>query len=172
MCYLIEELKPKEIFPCTVDEANWTASSSMSYLFGHIYAKPPIFRHDQFMLKTRPEKRRRSDLEDRPQDEPQVKEARRSSPANQEERPRNAEKEASTSPEKQHWPPSEYHTYEAPAEVVRSTIEFGSEEQQLQLSEDEAKLAFRQQAYAAALDGKWNIGLVSVEGHQTKEEEL
>ena len=53
LCHLVEAFKPKNIHPCTVDEANWTPVSSMSFLFGHIYDFPVSFRHDQMMFKKR-----------------------------------------------------------------------------------------------------------------------
>ena len=51
LCHLIEAFKPKNIHPCTVDDANWSPASSMSFLFGHIYSSPPSFSHDQMMLR-------------------------------------------------------------------------------------------------------------------------
>lgn len=51
---------PKDIFPCTVDDANWTAKSSMSFLFGQLYTQAPIFRHDQVMLAMLEDRRQRS----------------------------------------------------------------------------------------------------------------
>lgn len=51
LCLLIEAFKPKNIHPCTVDEAAWTPNSSMSFLFGQIYDTPVSFAHDQKMLK-------------------------------------------------------------------------------------------------------------------------
>ena len=50
LCLLIDAFKPKDIYPCTVDKANWTTLTSMSTLFGHIYEAPRLFRHDQEML--------------------------------------------------------------------------------------------------------------------------
>ncbi|KAK3705078.1 hypothetical protein LTR37_013445 [Vermiconidia calcicola] len=53
LCFLVEAFKPRNIHPCTVDETNWAPSSSMNFLFGHIYDLPPSFRHDQLMLSRR-----------------------------------------------------------------------------------------------------------------------
>jgi hypothetical protein len=47
---LIEAFKPKDIWPCTVDKANWSAAQSMSFLFGHLYDTPCKFTHDQEMF--------------------------------------------------------------------------------------------------------------------------
>lgn len=46
---LITWFKPTNIYPCTVSE-DWTPASSMSFLFGHIYPRAPLFSHDQMML--------------------------------------------------------------------------------------------------------------------------
>jgi len=51
LCLLIEAFRPKDIYPCTVDKANWTPSSSMAFLFGHLYPVNQTFRHDQKMLE-------------------------------------------------------------------------------------------------------------------------
>jgi hypothetical protein len=48
---LIEAFKPKDIWPCTVDKANWSAAQSMSFLFGHLYEMPCKFTHDQEMFR-------------------------------------------------------------------------------------------------------------------------
>ncbi len=50
LCLLLEAFKPKDVFPCTVDETEWDAAYSMSSLFGHIYEKGQLFRHDCSML--------------------------------------------------------------------------------------------------------------------------
>jgi hypothetical protein len=51
LCHLIEAFKPKDIWPCTVDKANWSAAQSMSFLFGHLYDTPCKFAHDQEMFR-------------------------------------------------------------------------------------------------------------------------
>ncbi|GAB7329712.1 hypothetical protein MBLNU13_g01444t1 [Cladosporium sp. NU13] len=51
LCYLIDAFKPKDIWPCTVDKANWSAAQSMSFLFGHLYDAPCKFTHDQAMFR-------------------------------------------------------------------------------------------------------------------------
>ncbi|TKA79551.1 hypothetical protein B0A55_02738 [Friedmanniomyces simplex] len=53
LCDLVDAFKPKDIHPCTVDDAHWTTDQSMSFLFGHIYTSGPQFSHDQMMLKKR-----------------------------------------------------------------------------------------------------------------------
>lgn len=52
LCLLVEAFRPKNIYPCTVDQRNWNPKQSMGYLFGHIYGNgPPMFSHDQIMLQ-------------------------------------------------------------------------------------------------------------------------
>jgi len=51
LCHLISAFKPKDIWPCTVDKANWSAAQSMSFLFGHLYDSPCKFTHDQAMFR-------------------------------------------------------------------------------------------------------------------------
>lgn len=51
LCHLIEAFEPRDIWPCTVDKANWTAAQSMSFLFGHLYDTPCKFTHDQEMFR-------------------------------------------------------------------------------------------------------------------------
>ncbi|SMQ45167.1 unnamed protein product [Zymoseptoria tritici ST99CH_3D7] len=52
LCLLIEAFKPKDIYPCTVvPQEHWQPVHSMGHLFGHIYAEPPLFSHDQIMLQ-------------------------------------------------------------------------------------------------------------------------
>ncbi|KAK0249365.1 hypothetical protein B0A54_03730 [Friedmanniomyces endolithicus] len=50
LCDLIDAFKPKDIYPCTVDDAAWTTDHSMSFLFGHIYTSGHQFTHDHAML--------------------------------------------------------------------------------------------------------------------------
>lgn len=51
LCHLIEAFKPKDIWPCTVEKANWSASQSMGFLFGHLYDSSCKFAHDQEMFR-------------------------------------------------------------------------------------------------------------------------
>ncbi|EMC98741.1 hypothetical protein BAUCODRAFT_379459 [Baudoinia panamericana UAMH 10762] len=53
LCELVDAFNPKDIHPCTVDEAHWTAANSMAFLFGHLYHHLPSFSHDQQMFKKR-----------------------------------------------------------------------------------------------------------------------
>ncbi|KAK1080033.1 hypothetical protein LTR33_005883 [Friedmanniomyces endolithicus] len=53
LCDLIDAFKPKDIYPCTIDDANWTTDQLMSFLFGHIYTSGHHFTHDQVMLTKR-----------------------------------------------------------------------------------------------------------------------
>jgi hypothetical protein len=50
LCLLVKAFKPKDIFPCTVNERGWTMAHSMSFMFGHLYDAPLLCRHDQYML--------------------------------------------------------------------------------------------------------------------------
>lgn len=49
LCTLIDAFKPKDIFPCTVDEANWNPTLSMKSLFGS-YCSANVFQHDIEMI--------------------------------------------------------------------------------------------------------------------------
>ena len=55
LCLLIDAFKPRDIYPCTVNETTWQPSRSMQHLFGHLYSDLPSFRHDQEMLRRRRE---------------------------------------------------------------------------------------------------------------------
>lgn len=50
LCELVAALKPRDVFPCTVDEATWTPELSMEALFGE-HCSAQIFRHDAEMLR-------------------------------------------------------------------------------------------------------------------------
>jgi hypothetical protein len=50
LCELVAAFRPQDVFPCTVDEANWTPSLSMHSLFGQ-YCSTYKFRHDGEMTK-------------------------------------------------------------------------------------------------------------------------
>ena len=50
LCSLVEAFRPKDIHPCTVDEASWTIDVSMRELFGQ-FCSGETFRHDQEMSK-------------------------------------------------------------------------------------------------------------------------
>ncbi|KAF7961182.1 hypothetical protein EAE96_000848 [Botrytis aclada] len=45
LCHLVEIFKPKDVYPCTVDEEEWHEASSMKSLFGD-HCSASIFRHD------------------------------------------------------------------------------------------------------------------------------
>ncbi|CAO2658095.1 Nn.00g073550.m01.CDS01 [Neocucurbitaria sp. VM-36] len=49
LCGLVEALKPMDVYPCTVDEDNWTPAASMRELFGTLCSRH-IFRHDAEMM--------------------------------------------------------------------------------------------------------------------------
>jgi hypothetical protein len=50
LCELVAAFKPKDVFPCTVDESRWTPDLSMQNLFGQ-YCGDKVFRHDAEMMK-------------------------------------------------------------------------------------------------------------------------
>ncbi|TGO71723.1 hypothetical protein BELL_0538g00070 [Botrytis elliptica] len=45
LCHLVEIFKPKDVYPCTVDEEEWNEGLSMKTLFGE-YCSASVFRHD------------------------------------------------------------------------------------------------------------------------------
>lgn len=49
LCELVAAFRPRDVFPCTVDEATWTPEVSMRQLFGH-YCSSQTFRHDASMM--------------------------------------------------------------------------------------------------------------------------
>lgn len=48
LCDLVRIFNPKDVYPCTVDEANWDEESSMECLFGS-FCSATEFRHDNEM---------------------------------------------------------------------------------------------------------------------------
>jgi hypothetical protein len=50
LCGLVDAFKPKDVFPCTVDEKKWDPELSMQHLFGP-FCSSDIFRHDNDMMK-------------------------------------------------------------------------------------------------------------------------
>lgn len=50
LCGLVEALQPKDVYPCTVDEANWTPAVSMRSMFGHL-CSDQVFAHDAEMME-------------------------------------------------------------------------------------------------------------------------
>ncbi|UPX13213.1 uncharacterized protein EKO05_0003734 [Ascochyta rabiei] len=72
LCELVRALKPRDIFPCTVDEATWTPDFSMNALFGE-YCSARAFRHDAEMMhifnaKNKYEKTQKRDWSESQQD--------------------------------------------------------------------------------------------------------
>ncbi len=49
LCGLLEAFKPKDVFPCTVDENSWSPAMSVRNLFGK-FCSNEIFRHDTEMM--------------------------------------------------------------------------------------------------------------------------
>jgi DNA cross-link repair 1C protein len=49
LCELVAAFKPRDIYPCTVEEQSWTEDLSMEALFGHL-CSGTIFRHDEEMI--------------------------------------------------------------------------------------------------------------------------
>ncbi|KAF3041677.1 hypothetical protein E8E12_003902 [Didymella heteroderae] len=50
LCELVAVFKPRDVFPCTVDEATWTPELSMRTLFGGC-CSAQVFRHDAEMMR-------------------------------------------------------------------------------------------------------------------------
>jgi hypothetical protein len=50
LCELVAAFKPKDMFPCTVDESSWSPNISMQSLFGD-HCSDITFRHDAEMLQ-------------------------------------------------------------------------------------------------------------------------
>ncbi|KAF3002619.1 hypothetical protein E8E13_008881 [Curvularia kusanoi] len=50
LCELVAAFRPREVFPCTVDEATWTPELGMKALFGE-FCSLQTFRHDTEMMK-------------------------------------------------------------------------------------------------------------------------
>ncbi|TGO24798.1 hypothetical protein BPAE_0094g00060 [Botrytis paeoniae] len=48
LCHLVEIFKPKDVYPCTVDEEEWHEGLNMKTLFGD-HCSASIFRHDSEM---------------------------------------------------------------------------------------------------------------------------
>ncbi|KAF2707264.1 hypothetical protein K504DRAFT_492776 [Pleomassaria siparia CBS 279.74] len=49
LCSLVKAFQPNDVFPCTVDEANWNPTLGMQPLFGS-FCSSHIFRHDAEMM--------------------------------------------------------------------------------------------------------------------------
>ncbi|KAI9848766.1 MAG: hypothetical protein M1837_006853 [Sclerophora amabilis] len=45
LCHLVEAFKPRDVYPCTVDEENWCQAASIKTLFGK-YCSGVVFSHD------------------------------------------------------------------------------------------------------------------------------
>lgn len=50
LCELVAAFKPRDVFPCTVDEATWTPELGMEALFGE-YCSAQTFRHDAEIMR-------------------------------------------------------------------------------------------------------------------------
>jgi hypothetical protein len=50
LCSLVQAFRPRDVFPCTVDELNWTPHVSMQSLFGHL-CSGGTFVHDAEMME-------------------------------------------------------------------------------------------------------------------------
>lgn len=69
LCELVAAFKPRDVFPCTVDEATWTPDLSMRALFGE-FCSAQTFRHDAEMMQTF-KVRQQGDAQKRDRDESQ-----------------------------------------------------------------------------------------------------
>ena len=72
LCELVAAFRPKDVFPCTVDEDNWAPGLSMQDLFGE-YCSAKTFRHDAEMMqlyeaRMQQQQREKRDREDTQQD--------------------------------------------------------------------------------------------------------
>lgn len=70
LCGLIAAFKPRDVFPCTVDEATWTPELSMKALFGE-HCSEQTFRHDVEMLHIFKARKKYEDTQKRRRDESQ-----------------------------------------------------------------------------------------------------
>lgn len=70
LCELIAAFKPRDVFPCTVDEATWTPELSMNALFGE-HCSAQTFRHDVEMMRTFKARTRYEDAQKRERNESQ-----------------------------------------------------------------------------------------------------
>ncbi|KAH8728487.1 beta-lactamase-like protein [Phaeosphaeriaceae sp. PMI808] len=70
LCELVAAFKPEDIFPCTVDEENWTPELSIQSLFGELCCAS-IFRHDGEMTQLYEAKLQRQQKQKRNQEETQ-----------------------------------------------------------------------------------------------------
>ncbi|KAF2128190.1 hypothetical protein P153DRAFT_319566 [Dothidotthia symphoricarpi CBS 119687] len=68
LCQVVDAFSPKDVFPCTVDEKNWTPECSMQNLFGE-YCSGTTFRHDVEMIRIYEERREQEVREKRDRDE-------------------------------------------------------------------------------------------------------
>jgi hypothetical protein len=50
LCTLVDALKPRDVYPCTVDYQNWIPSLGMRNLFGN-FCSANVFRHDSEMIE-------------------------------------------------------------------------------------------------------------------------
>lgn len=57
LCHLVSVFKPKDIYPCTVDERNWTLEVGVRSLFGHLCSED-VFAHDAAMEALEPERKK------------------------------------------------------------------------------------------------------------------
>lgn len=70
LCGLVATLKPRDVFPCTVDESNWGPELSVEALFGE-YCSSQVFRHDAEMMPIFSARKRNDDTQKRDRSESQ-----------------------------------------------------------------------------------------------------
>jgi hypothetical protein len=83
LCELVNAFKPKDVFPCTVDEDRWDPELGMRNLFGS-FCSEDIFRHDAEMMpiyEARLEQESNAKRDRESQQETQCSEAHTMSPA-------------------------------------------------------------------------------------------
>lgn len=182
LCSLIEAFKPEDIFPCTVvPEKHWRPNHSMAYLFGHLYIDPPKFRHDQTMLRKMSERPApaKSPPVQKEMRTPEISTSPGTLPPTSSTPSKTTSKRKLLAESQEHLEERTHSkqkmTDDPPQTVEESTNDDDSETDE-EMDSAELKNAFRIEASDAALGnfGKhWStVGLVSVSGHQEKEEEL
>ncbi|KAJ4345118.1 hypothetical protein N0V95_005890 [Ascochyta clinopodiicola] len=70
LCELVAALKPRDVFPCTVDEATWSPELSMNALFGE-HCSAHTFRHDAEMMQIFNARKKYQETQKRDQSESQ-----------------------------------------------------------------------------------------------------
>lgn len=188
LCILLEAFKPKDIHPCTVDERNWGYTNSMAHLFGHMYEKVPNFTHDRFMMSKADETGLEEvsspvrETQESQQDEilieaytPSVKKEAASGSGSSLSKRSKMESTGTSTSKRVNRGELEgiFIRPEVSSGMSQPTgIPSGASSDTAELTPSELKEALQHEAYDAVLGGSGVWSLVSVDGHQVKEEEL